>query len=181
MSKANRHTVYDTVLRCARSITCFLQFFFGVVLRLASKFSWYRDWRVAAAGSKLAASTKARAYCTPLACLESVFYPPTSAIYTGGVITVYPNRVAQVSLSGFVSVFFEKVLKSRVVNLSVWDRNFQVRDRTRCDFVAPGRSCKGRVFILADIKALGGGDLCILFFGGLFFCLLEGGLRCTLY
>ena len=32
----------------------------------------------------------------------------------------------QVTLSGFVSVFFEKVLKSRVVNLSVWDRNFQV-------------------------------------------------------
>lgn len=32
----------------------------------------------------------------------------------------------KVSLSGFVSVFFEKVLKSKVVDLSVWDRNFQV-------------------------------------------------------
>lgn len=34
--------------------------------------------------------------------------------------------IVQVTLSGFVSVFFEKVLKSRVVNLSVWDRNYQV-------------------------------------------------------
>lgn len=32
------------------------------------------------------------------------------------------------TLSGFVSVFFEKVLKSKVVNLSVWDRNFQVSE-----------------------------------------------------
>lgn len=37
------------------------------------------------------------------------------------------------TLSGFVSVFFEKVLKSRVVNLSVWDRNFQVGN--------PGNHC----------------------------------------
>ncbi|CAM9621983.1 unnamed protein product, partial [Sphacelaria rigidula] len=34
--------------------------------------------------------------------------------------------VTEVTLSGFVSVFFEKVLKSRVVNLSVWDRNYQL-------------------------------------------------------
>ncbi|CAM9337028.1 unnamed protein product [Ectocarpus sp. 4 AP-2014] len=42
--------------------------------------------------------------------------------YVIGVAAV----LAEVSLSGFVSVFFEKVLKSRVVNLSVWDRNFQL-------------------------------------------------------
>eukprot|EP00903_Cladosiphon_okamuranus_P010823 g10224.t1 len=42
--------------------------------------------------------------------------------YVIGVAAV----LMEVSLSGFVSVFFEKVLKSRVVNLSVWDRNFQL-------------------------------------------------------
>lgn len=32
----------------------------------------------------------------------------------------------KVVLSGFVGVFFEKVLKSKVGDLSVWDRNVQV-------------------------------------------------------
>ena len=36
------------------------------------------------------------------------------------------QRAAQVVLSGFVGVFFEKVLKSKVGDLSVWDRNVQV-------------------------------------------------------
>ncbi|CAN0453011.1 unnamed protein product, partial [Ascophyllum nodosum] len=34
--------------------------------------------------------------------------------------------LAQVVLSGFVGVFFEKVLKSKVGDLSVWDRNVQL-------------------------------------------------------
>lgn len=34
--------------------------------------------------------------------------------------------LVEVTLSGFVNVLFEKVLKSRIANLSVWDRNFQL-------------------------------------------------------
>lgn len=53
----------------------------------------------------------------------------------------------QVTLSGFVSVFFEKVLKSRVVNLTVWDRNFQVRHKSSGPsddaVLAPELACLG--------------------------------------
>ena len=56
------------------------------------------------------------------------------------LLLLLPIRLhVQVTLSGFVSVFFEKVLKSRIVNLSVWDRNFQVRLHTLHD-TTPHRS-----------------------------------------
>lgn len=90
------------------------------------------------------------------------------------------------TLSGFVSVFFEKVLKSRVVNLSVWDRNFQVSKSARRSVsvlvvetpkaTVPGRYCcknfKKRSF-LARLKSMKRRGSCFSFF--LFFFLLVVG------
>eukprot|EP00752_Nemacystus_decipiens_P004888 g4448.t1 len=69
---------------------------------------------------------------------------------TKGVGVQYIIGVAavllEVSLSGFVSVFFEKVLKSRVVNLSVWDRNFQLAMYSIVFYLPVAASEEGSLF-----------------------------------
>ena len=49
---------------------------------------------------------------------------PTIDIYTKSI--GYLMTVASVILSGFVSIYFEKVVKSKVEVITIWERNFQL-------------------------------------------------------